>query len=217
MADKLLAKRLLEALPDEYELTKDDTRMIGALVKGNWVWSTTNGALANIVVADQAVRTAGDLRRVLATLPAPSPDEDGGKSAADIFADAIMKIVGPTMREVVELRVKLSSLIETLEDRGIELGADYTRRYFKNYERDSSALWSLLHVSTAEDDKIFAEHHADWIAQATELRCQRFGGADVDDELSAEWAAVTERLRLAWDQRAAEQDKVAAETHQPGE
>jgi len=109
MSDKLLAKRLLEALPDAYQLTEDDTRMTGALVNGNWSWSTTNGRFLGIVVADQPVQTAGDLRRVLATLPEPPADEDDGESAGAIFFDAIMKIIGPSMREIVQLRVKLHS------------------------------------------------------------------------------------------------------------
>jgi hypothetical protein len=138
------------------------------------------------------VRTAGDLRRVLATLPPRADDDDSGNALYDL----ILQMIAPPLQELVRTRVRLSTLIEVLEERGVELGADYTRRWYANYERDQAALWSQLFVQTDEHDKIFRDRHADWIAQADETQQRRFGAA-VNKELRTEWAAMIERMRNA--------------------
>jgi hypothetical protein len=217
MAKRELAERLLEALLDDQVLTESDTDMIGALVSdrgpAGWSWTTQNGALLNMAIAGETVRTVADLRRVVATLPPPKE----GPSLGEAIAEAIIRAITPMKRELVLTQVKLSTLIEILEERGVELGADYTRRWYANFERDSAAIWDSVSSDDSEEGAArFRERHADWNALQDELRLKRFG-PEVNAQLKQEWEAMMARIRAEDEKRRAEvEGHKAADAHPSG-
>jgi hypothetical protein len=192
----------LESLSADHVLTMDDIGLIAdTLLTAPWSYAEQDGNLLWVQVVDRQVRTAGELRDAARELEpfifqedaAGEPDAESAVTVdlAAAIRDVTRDLLEEPLRELVRMRVRFGALVEILEEKGITLGPEYSRRYRENLERDFHPLFDSLVLGDAEE---FRSRYADWIAER-QRRERRRVGDDVYEELRREWQEYVERER----------------------